>query len=196
MRIAQFPEVGVEDARVALHLRRGALGDLAAAVEHDHGVAEAHHERHVVLDDEEREPFGVQAADVALDRLDQHRVDAGGRLVEQHEARAGPSASLRTRAACAGRRRARRRACPRGRSRLKSASSSSPRARSAGRDASGRIATMLCGAASTRFSSTVRFGKTRACWNVRIRPRRASRVGSGRRTTRPSKRISPRSAGR
>ena len=39
-----------------------------------------------MLDDEEGEPVGVQTADVALDRLDQHRVDAGGRLVEQHQA--------------------------------------------------------------------------------------------------------------
>ncbi len=58
-----------------------------AAVEHDHRVAEAHDDVHVVLDDQERQPLRVEPADVALDVLDQDRVDARGRLVEQDELR-------------------------------------------------------------------------------------------------------------
>ena len=56
-------------------------------VEHDHRVAEAHDEVHVVLDEQERQPAAVQLAHVALHRLHHHRVDAGRRLVEEDEPR-------------------------------------------------------------------------------------------------------------
>ena len=48
-------EIGVEDTGVALHLCSRTFGDLSAAVEDDHRIAEAHHEGHVVLHDEKRE---------------------------------------------------------------------------------------------------------------------------------------------
>ena len=56
-------------------------------VEHDHRVAQAHDQLHVVLHDEKRQTARVQVADVALHVPDHHRVHAGGGLVEQHEAR-------------------------------------------------------------------------------------------------------------
>ena len=65
----------------------GPVAIVDAVVEHDHRVAQPHDEVHVVLDDEKREPARVQLADVALHRLDHHRVDPGGGLVEQHEPR-------------------------------------------------------------------------------------------------------------
>ena len=68
-----------------MHLRCRPLGDLLPPVEHDHGIAEPHDERHVVLDDEEGEALGVQPADVALDRLHQHRIDTRRRLVQQDD---------------------------------------------------------------------------------------------------------------
>ena len=79
---------------------------------------------------------------------------------------------------------------------VNSASSFSPRSRSAFEIRGRSVPSRGCGAASARFSSTVRFGKTRACWNVRIRPRRARRVGSGRGIVSPANRKRPPSLGR
>jgi hypothetical protein len=68
--------------------RRGALGDHLARFEAVDAVADRHHHRHVVLDDQDR------GAELALDRLDQRAErlrlllgDARGGLVEQDEAR-------------------------------------------------------------------------------------------------------------
>ena len=44
------------------------------------------------------------------------------------------------------------------------------------------------------FCTSVRSGKTRACWNVRVSPRRARETGLGLRTFEPAKRIAPASA--
>ena len=65
------------------------LRELRALCEHDDRVAEPHDEVHVVLDDEEGQSARVQRADALLDLLDEHRIDAGRRLVQQHELRFG-----------------------------------------------------------------------------------------------------------
>ena len=55
---------------------------------------------------------------------------------------------------------------------------------------------MRCGIAAIMLSRTESLAKIRACWNVRVRPSRYRRVGSGRRTAVPANRIAPASAGR
>ena len=50
------PEIGFDDALVALDLRRSPLRDLAPEVEHQHPVADPHDRAHVVLDEEHRYP--------------------------------------------------------------------------------------------------------------------------------------------
>ena len=81
-------EVGGDHGRVGADLFGGADGDQPAEVEDDDLVAHAHHEVHVVLDDEDRHaPVVGQPADDPgqLDALD--RAQAGRRLVEQQHAR-------------------------------------------------------------------------------------------------------------
>src|SRR5215210_707218 len=80
-------QVGVEDLRVALHGVGRPTRDRRAARQHQDGIAEAEHERHVVLDDQERLPARVQLADHLADALDQGRVDAACRLVEHDQLR-------------------------------------------------------------------------------------------------------------
>src|SRR6516225_1067287 len=43
-------EIGGDDLGIILHFCRRTFGDLAAVVEHQHTVAHAHHQLHVVLD--------------------------------------------------------------------------------------------------------------------------------------------------
>src|SRR6516225_4125009 len=82
-------KVGVEHpVVVADHVRRA--GDhRVPVVEDGHPVAQAHHELHVVLHDEERGPIPVQLADPLGDGADQGRVHPAGRLVEQDDLRVG-----------------------------------------------------------------------------------------------------------
>src|SRR5258706_12636414 len=47
-------EIRVEDGRVVLDGERVPARDRVTAIQHDHRVAEPHHEAHLVLDDEER----------------------------------------------------------------------------------------------------------------------------------------------
>src|SRR3954465_1112180 len=80
-------EVGVEDPRVLLDHLRAALADARPAGQHQHRVAEAEHEGHVVLDDQERRALAVELADHLAHPLDRGRVDAPGRLVEPDQLR-------------------------------------------------------------------------------------------------------------
>src|ERR687895_634442 len=82
-------EVGLQDARVGLDGVGRALGDRPAAVEHDHVVAQAHHQVHVVLDQEEGPALLVELAHERGDAVEQRRVDAARRLVEQDRLRVG-----------------------------------------------------------------------------------------------------------
>src|SRR3712207_8249973 len=49
-------EVGLDDLRVLPHLGGLALGDLLAVVEHRDPLGDPHHDLHVVLDQQDREP--------------------------------------------------------------------------------------------------------------------------------------------
>ena len=72
-----------------LDLGRRPLGDLHAVVEHRDAVGDAHHQAHVVLDQQHRDAAVADLADQLhqVDRL--ARVHPGGRLVEQQQLRLG-----------------------------------------------------------------------------------------------------------
>mmetsp|Transcript_1047 Transcript_1047/g.2758 ORF Transcript_1047/g.2758 Transcript_1047/m.2758 type:complete len:297 (+) Transcript_1047:2737-3627(+) len=78
-------QIGFDDLLVALHLGRRALGDLLAVVQHRHAVAQAHHQLHVMLDQQD----GAAVLADAVDQLAQHdlfgRIHAGGGLIERDQ---------------------------------------------------------------------------------------------------------------
>ena len=53
-------QVGVEHRFVGLNLGRGAAGDHLAEVQHDDPSTHPHHQRHVVLDHQDRHAVGGQ----------------------------------------------------------------------------------------------------------------------------------------
>ena len=73
-----------------LEIRRRALGDLHAVVEHGDALADAHDDLHVVLDEQHRDAeFFLRKTD-QVHELDFFRgIHAGGGLVEQEQLRAG-----------------------------------------------------------------------------------------------------------
>src|SRR6266480_4686277 len=83
------PQIGFDDLGVALHLRRRALRNLFSIIQHQHAVADLHHQAHVMLD----EQYGDAFASHGLNELAQgkrlRRVHAGGRLVEREQLRLG-----------------------------------------------------------------------------------------------------------
>src|SRR5215218_32871 len=80
-------EIRVQDGRISLHLVGRPRADAAAGCEHEHRIAEAEDERHVVLDDQERLPLAVELADHLGDVLDEGWVDPTGGLVEHDQLR-------------------------------------------------------------------------------------------------------------
>ena len=98
-----------------LHLGRRALGDLAAEVHRDDLVGDAHHHRHVVLDEQHGEPELVaDAPDRLAELVDLAVGEARRRLVDAAGTAAGRPAPGRSRGASACRRADRRRAGRRG----------------------------------------------------------------------------------
>src|SRR5262249_5436619 len=80
-------EVGLDHARVALNGRRRPFGDLLAEVQHGHDPGQAHDERHLVLDQQDRHALTTDLLDQRLE-LDRFLgIHAGRRLVEQQESR-------------------------------------------------------------------------------------------------------------
>src|SRR6266480_4173672 len=83
------PQIGFDDLGVALHLRRRALSDLFSVIQHQHAVADLHHQAHVMLD----EQHGDAVTSDCLNELAQGKrfrcVHAGGRLVERKQLRLG-----------------------------------------------------------------------------------------------------------
>ncbi len=80
------PQVGLDDLRIALDLRRRAFGDLVPVVEHGHLVGDAHDYFHVVLDEQNGQvEIATQAVDEAghLRRL--LRIHPRGWLVEEEQ---------------------------------------------------------------------------------------------------------------
>src|SRR5581483_10901696 len=83
------PEVGLDDGRIALHLRGRAFGDPATVIEHGDAVAQAHDELYVVLDEEQRHAARANRLEQPPQRLALGRVHAGGGLVEREQPRLG-----------------------------------------------------------------------------------------------------------
>src|SRR5690349_16896665 len=78
-------EVGGDDARVLAHDVRQAFGDHLAELEHDHAVADAQHQPHVVLDQQHRLALIGQGAQPGAEFGAFPRVQAGGGLVQAQQ---------------------------------------------------------------------------------------------------------------
>src|SRR5580704_14967271 len=78
-------EIGVENPRVAPDDRGCPGRDHGPVVQHRDVAAQAHHEVHVVLHDEEGLARLVELPDPPGEVLDERRVHPAGRLVEQHD---------------------------------------------------------------------------------------------------------------
>ena len=82
-------EIGQQHPRIVQHLAGRAFGDHLAGIEHDGAVAEAPHQPHVVLDQQDRQAaLAAQCEHQVREVLDLAFVEAGDRLVEQQVARA------------------------------------------------------------------------------------------------------------
>src|SRR5262245_48234924 len=77
-------EIGVEHARVGLHLRGRTVGDAPAEVEHGDAVAHRHDEVHAVLDQQHRH-LAPQAADALAELAQVVVAETARRLVEQQQ---------------------------------------------------------------------------------------------------------------
>ena len=79
-------EVGGADRVAGAHVGRGALEDLGAEVQHVHVVADVHHQRHVVLHQEDADvPFRHDPGEYRAEAFSLRPVEAGRRLVEQQD---------------------------------------------------------------------------------------------------------------
>src|SRR5579862_1523466 len=79
-------QVSFDDSLVALDRRRWALRDLFAVVEYGYHVRHAHHNLHVVLDQQDGEvQLSTQAVDEQRELARLMRIHAGGWLVEQQQ---------------------------------------------------------------------------------------------------------------
>src|SRR4051812_26574137 len=81
--LIRLPQIRLEHTRVLPDLRRRAVGELLAEVEHADAVGHGHDQVHVVFDDDERDTLALELGQ----ELDQARhvvaAEPGGRLVEQ-----------------------------------------------------------------------------------------------------------------
>ncbi|MCY1244279.1 hypothetical protein D9M72_573440 [compost metagenome] len=71
--------------RIATHHIGRAVADHPPMRHDDDAVRKPHDQVHVVFDDEDRQPLGIERPDVADDLLEQRRIDAAGRLVQQND---------------------------------------------------------------------------------------------------------------
>ena len=195
-------EIGLDHLGIVAHLFARAFRDLLALVHDDDAVGEPHHHFELVLDQEDRQPFGLQLGDEALHLRGLGRVHAGGRLVEQQQARLQRQRAGDLDAAAVGVGEAVGRLVdPRqqplaearenglhllaqpfllsldagGRSSASPNSSSGPISGTAGFTARSRV----CAPIRT-LSITLRLPKTRPSWNVRAMPRRRAVPAKGR----------------
>src|SRR5262245_4731793 len=82
------PQVGLDHQRIALHLRGETLGDLAAELHRHHPIGDAHHERHVMLDEQHGEIELVADLEDRVAELVNLTVgEPRGRFVHQQEPR-------------------------------------------------------------------------------------------------------------
>ena len=87
--LSVLAEVGLEHGRAAPDRGRVPADQRRPLREHRDVGAHAHHELHVVLDDEDRLAVAVEVDDAVAQVVDQRRVDAAGRLVQQQHRRVG-----------------------------------------------------------------------------------------------------------
>ena len=164
----------------AAHLGGRALGERPSLVEHLDAVADLHHERHVVVDQEHARLVVVaHGADDGGELGHLALGQPGGRLVEQQEARLGrerpgdaelPLVAVGEAACRLLARTARARRAP--------SSASARRRASRGR-------APQPSAATSTFSRTLSDANEPQCWNVRARPARPRRCGDHRVTSWP-----------
>src|SRR5213593_1920554 len=82
-------EIGLDDAGMASDRRRRTLGDLLAVVEDEDARRDLHDNSHDVLDHQQREAPGAEAAQELDHALDLGGIEAGEHLVEEKEPRGG-----------------------------------------------------------------------------------------------------------
>ncbi len=82
---ARRPEIGLAHAMVVAHGIERAFGQHLALGHDDHWIAEMGDEAHVVLDQQHRDAASWQLEQPLADLVLQGRIDAGRRLVEQHQ---------------------------------------------------------------------------------------------------------------
>src|ERR1039458_151966 len=82
-------QIRFEHGGISAHVGGCALCEHGASMQNDDLLAQAHHEGHVVLDEEEADTLPVEVENMLADALDQRGVDAAGRLIEQDQLRSG-----------------------------------------------------------------------------------------------------------
>src|SRR5437016_6961132 len=80
-------KVRFDHALIRLDHAGWAFRDLLAVIEDEHGLAQPHHDLHVVLDEQDRLARVAKATHGIEELVQQRAVHAGGGLVEQHERR-------------------------------------------------------------------------------------------------------------
>ena len=81
------PRYASIDPRVAPHLIGCPDREDTTLAHHDDRVAPAHHDIHVVLDQEDRRAAFAKPLDVVHERMSERAIHAGERLVEQQQSR-------------------------------------------------------------------------------------------------------------
>src|SRR3989442_5446574 len=87
LSISRSAQIRFLDCRIALHLRRSALGDFLAEVEHRDAVGDAHHQLHYVFDEHDGDSFRAQIDNPLSQLADLLGVHPGRGLVQQQELR-------------------------------------------------------------------------------------------------------------
>src|SRR6516165_10754845 len=177
-------EIGGDDFRIADHVRRLALDQHLAEIEHDGAVDQRHHDLHDMLDHQHGDA-GVADAPHQLNaglRLD--RGQAGQHLVEQQELRLGGERTRDFEPALF--RRIRLLASTSARAARPQNSSTSCALRRAC-----RIVVARTSAPTMTLSMTVMVSKLLTTWKVRPMPRRQRSAAGSRVTSSPSNQIAP-----
>ena len=195
-------QVGRDHGGVVADLGGRALGDLAAELQHDDPVGDAHDQPHVVLDQQHGVALVADLADQVHQLRLLGRVEAGGRLVEAQQLRARSPSRGRSRAGAGRRRRGSRPARRRARRRRRTRAAPSPRpcasrlgrggARGVRNSALSSPTLLLASAPTMTFSRAVIDLNSRMFWNVRAMPELGDLVPLQLRQRRcPSNRIWP-----
>ena len=87
LRLLAGAQVGFQHGRIGGHLSGRSLCDHGAGVEHDHMVGDAHHQIHIVLDQDHGHAHGRELAQQRTDRRGVFRVQPCRRLIEREHAR-------------------------------------------------------------------------------------------------------------